>query len=251
MFLASSLLTKCSQNMLIGPLYMADKVQSLDSSLCDSFTPFSPIELPDYTPKLPLSSLPSPLHYRQYLDYVVVPNGMIQDRVQKMVDHLASEYSDKPVYFLCVLKGSAVFFGDILRLWFQKQEYLHLPTEYDYIRVKSYDGTSSTGKVQISGIHDIRALQDKHVVIVEDIIDTGLTMSSLVEFIKHKVSPASIRVVSLLEKRTGKPSLYKADMVGFSIPDLFVVGYGMDFNEAFRDLRHLAVINKAGYEKFK
>eukprot|EP01031_Cornospumella_fuschlensis_P033750 gene33750-40837_t len=199
---------------------MVDKVQLLDSSPCDSFTPFYPIELPDYTPKLPLSSLPSPLHYRHYLDYVVVPNG------------------------------SAVFFGDILRLWFQKQEYLHLPTEYDFIRVKSYDGTSSTGKVQISGIHDIRALQDKHVVIVEDIIDTGLTMSNLVHFMKQEVSPASIRVVSLLEKRTGKPSLYKADMVGFSIPDLFVVGYGMDFNEAFRDLRHIAVINKAGYAKF-
>lgn len=98
---------------------------------------------------------------------------------------------------------------------------------------------------------DMATLKGKHVLFVEDIIDTGLTMKTLIKYMNDTVEPASCRVASLVEKRTVRSTGFKADYVGFSIPDKFVVGYCLDFNEVFRDLSHLAVINNTGFEKYK
>jgi len=126
----------------------------------------------------------------------------------------------------------------------------YIPYTFDFIRVQSYEGTESTGKVQITGC-DVSKLTGKHVLFVEDIIDTGLTMTSLLKYLKDSVKPASVRVASLVEKRTHRSCGFKADYVGFSIPDAFVVGYCLDFNEVFRDLKHLAIINEDGFKHFK
>jgi len=104
--------------------------------------------------------------------------------------------------------------------------------------------------VQITGC-DISKLRGKHVMFVEDIIDTGLTMTKLFEYMKESVSPASLRVAALVEKRTDRSCGFKADYVGFSIPDKFVVGYCLDYNEAYRDFSHIGVINDHGIDKFR
>ncbi len=93
---------------------------------------------------------------------------------------------------------------------------IYLPITYDFVRVKSYSGDKSTGTVQITGVERLEKLEGRHVIVVEDIVDTGLTMSKLIPFLKETVKPASVRVVTLLEKRV--PSAFKADYVGFTIP---------------------------------
>eukprot|EP01039_Chlorochromonas_danica_P003108 gene3108-3404_t len=207
---------------------------------------------PDEPSRINLMDYPVAIHYQPYLDYILFPNQVIRSRVHEIANQLAIDYEGRPVHMLCVLKGGAVFFADLLARWMELQHEKILPMQYDYIRVKSYVGFNSTGDVRIEGMENLsQQLAGKDVVIVEDIIDTGLTMERLVNKLQREGQPASIRVVSLLEKRTGRPSRYLADYVGFSIPDLFLVGYGMDFNEAYRDMDLLAVINQAGYEKYK
>ena len=104
--------------------------------------------------------------------------------------------------------------------------------------------------MQITGC-DLTKLSGRHLLFVEDIIDTGLTMTKLLEYLRENVSPASARVASLVEKRTPRSCGFQADYVGFSIPDKFVVGYCLDYNEAYRDMMHIGVINQAGIEKFQ
>ena len=144
----------------------------------------------------------------------------------------------------------------------------------DFIRLKSYSGSDSTGNVQVIGLDSLDALTDRNVLIVEDIIDTGRTMKELLKLVADK-NPASmqwiskkvfiisknflifdfsvINVSSLLIKRTpkaidGRP---EPDICGFSIPDAFIVGYGIDFDNSFRDLNHIGVISDYGYKKYR
>lgn len=169
------------------------------------------------------------------------------DRVEKLAHDIRQAYDGQTVHLLCILKGGSAFFHDLverLRLFHQYNKLDYIPFTFDFIRVKSYKGTESTGQVQISGA-DMTKFEGKHLLLVEDIIDTGTTMSQLVPTLE-KYNPASLRVASLLEKRTSKSCGFKANFVGFSIPDAFVVGYCLDYNEVYRDLNHICVINQAG-----
>ena len=103
--------------------------------------------------------------------------------------------------------------------------------------------------MKISGI-DLKTLKGRDLIIVEDIIDTGITMKALIPHLQA-CEPRSVRVSSLLEKRTTRSNGFKGDYVGFSVPDAFVVGYNMDYNEAYRDMPHLCVVNDAGIEHFR
>lgn len=123
------------------------------------------------------------------------------------------------------------------------------PVRFDFVRLKSYEGTESTGHIRIIG-GDLEALRDRNVLIVEDIVDTGATMVKLLSELEQ-YSPASVKVASLLVKQTTRSNGYTPDFIGFSIDDAFVVGYGLDYNEHFRDLQHIAVISSAGIEKYK
>jgi hypoxanthine phosphoribosyltransferase len=118
----------------------------------------------------------------------------------------------------------------------------------EFIRISSYEGTSSTGNVKVGGGVDFANLTGKHVIIVEDIIDTGTTLSHLVPTLKDKAEPASVQVCTLLSKRLDEPAKYDAKYVGFSIPNHFIVGYGLDYNELYRDVRDIYVISKKGIE---
>jgi hypoxanthine phosphoribosyltransferase len=173
-------------------------------------------------------------------------HGMIVDRVEKLAFDITQDYKNETLHLLCVLKGGSSFFADLcsaIRKFHDYTRSAHIPFTYDFVKVKSYEGTSSTGSVEITGC-DVNKLANKHVILVEDIIDTGLTMCKLLEHLNTNVALSSLRVASLVEKRTSRSNGFKGDYVGFSIPDHFVVGYGLDYNQVYRDMLHIAVINE-------
>lgn len=194
-----------------------------------------------------------PVHYKGTLDCLLVPHGTIQSRIDKLAMDIIQDYKGQTIHLLCVLKGGSTFFHDLCKSITRFHECsgkTHIPYYFDFIRVSSYSGTSSTGEVRITGC-DLEKLKGKHVLFIEDIIDTGLTMTKIFEFMKAQIIPASVNVVSLCEKRTPHSCGFKAKYVGFSIPDKFIVGYCMDYNEVYRDLSHIAVIGTSGIELFK
>ena len=155
---------------------------------------------------------------------------------------------------MCILKGAYQFYNDLLdeiktlnQFHSHESETVHLSLHF--VRVKSYEGTESTGNVRISGI-DLQDLAGKKVLLVEDIIDSGLTMAALTQEIQAQAEPTSIEVVSLLLKRTERSNGFLPHYAGFSIPDKFIVGYALDLNENFRDLDHICIISEAGIAKF-
>ncbi|CAM9763778.1 unnamed protein product, partial [Phaeothamnion confervicola] len=123
----------------------------------------------------PSSRIQVPVHYKECLKCILLPHGIIQDKVEKLADDIATDYADKTVHLLCVLKGGSAFFHDLstaLRRAHLHRRLAYIPFTFDFIRAKSYDGTESTGSVEISGV-DLATLAGKHVLLVEDIIDTG------------------------------------------------------------------------------
>eukprot|EP01033_Poteriospumella_lacustris_P016907 gene16907-12100_t len=202
---------------------------------------------------IPLEHFYIPEHYRDTLSHVLMPHGAIMDRVEKLAYDISKDYKGHTIHMLCVLKGASTFFGDLtmaLRRFHDYARLNYIPYTFDFVRVKSYEGMESKGRVEIQGC-DVSGLAGKHVLFVEDIIDTGLTMSSLLAYLNEQIKPASVRVASLVEKRTHRSCGFKADYVGFSIPDVFVCGYCLDYNEVYRDMKHLVVLNKTGIDRFR
>jgi hypoxanthine phosphoribosyltransferase len=121
----------------------------------------------------------------------------------------------------------------------------------EFLRVSSYEGASTTGKIQLGGGLKVEELEGKDVILVEDIIDTGTTLSHLAPLLKEQTKPnpiKSLEVCSLLLKRLDEPAKYQAKYAGFSIPNHFIIGYGLDYNELYRDLKDIWVISKKGIE---
>ncbi|KAI8870499.1 hypoxanthine phosphoribosyltransferase [Ramicandelaber brevisporus] len=192
-----------------------------------------------------------PTHYEEDLESIIIPHGMIMDRIEKLAKLIVND-SKGPLTACCVLKGGHQFFADLVA----RMKKLHtkdgesVPLHLEFIKVKSYENDKSTGSVSISmPEEDLKELKGKHLLIVEDIIDTGATMVKLLEKLKQ-YQPASVRVVSLLLKKTPHSNGYIPDYVGFAIPDQFVVGYALDYNEVFRDLDPICIISKTGIEKY-
>uniref|UniRef100_A0AAV1VAH0 Hypoxanthine phosphoribosyltransferase n=1 Tax=Peronospora matthiolae TaxID=2874970 RepID=A0AAV1VAH0_9STRA len=192
-----------------------------------------------------------PQHYLDSVESVLIPRGLIEDRVEKLAQDIRYTYKGETVHLLCVLKGGSAFFHALvekLRLFHKYNQCDYVPFTFDFIKVKSYEGLKSSGDVQVSGA-DLAKFKGKHLLLVEDIIDTGKTMTKLVPLLSG-YEPTSVRVASLLEKRNPESCGFKADFVGFSIPDKFVIGYCLDYNETFRDLDHICVISEAGIAKY-
>ena len=118
----------------------------------------------------------------------------------------------------------------------------------EFMRASSYQGTSTTGKVELSGGLNVLDLKGKDVIIVEDIVDTGTTLSHLLPILQEQGSPRSLEVCSLLSKRLEQPAKVEAKYVGFSIPNHFIIGYGLDFNELYRDIKDIWVISQKGID---
>jgi hypoxanthine phosphoribosyltransferase len=175
------------------------------------------------------------------IEKVLISEEEIKAKVQEMGKILSKEYADKDPIFVGVLKGVVVFFADMMRA-------IDIPCQIDFMWISSYSGTNSTGKMEVK--RDVSAdIKGRHVVILEDIYDTG---NSLDFTYKHLLSkePASLKICTLLDK----PERRKAgitlvpDYVGFTIPNEFVVGYGLDFNEHYRNLPYVGVLKPEAYQ---
>ncbi len=161
--------------------------------------------------------------------------AQIRARTQELADLLNREYAGKELTVICTLKGSIVFFSDLVRL-------LTMPVNCEFLGVSSYGNqTRSTGEVKVT-LDLNEPLNGRHVVLVEDIVDTGLTLRFLIDTLKAK-KPASLKTVALLFKpaRLEAKGL-KIDHIGFEIPDKFVIGYGLDYAEKFRGLPYIGVL---------
>lgn len=160
----------------------------------------------------------------------------IDRRVRELADEISRDYAGCELIVVGVLKGAFVFMADLIRA-------LHIPCKVDFTQLASYgSGTVSSGQVVIK--KDIGlAITDRDVLIVEDIVDTGLTLSFLVETLKAR-GPRSLKVCVLLDKKTRRKVPFTADYAGFDIEDRFVIGYGLDFNEQGRDLPDVCIVKQ-------
>jgi len=163
---------------------------------------------------------------------VVITEEQISERIKEVGAKLTKEYDGKPLLLLSILKGSFVFMADLCRE-------IKLPCKIEFMCAKSYyEGTCSSGEVIITKDID-KDLSGYHVVIVEDIVDTGRTLVQILQILKER-NPLSLKVVSLLDKPSRRVVEYEADEVLFSIPDFFVIGYGLDCGEEYRNLPYIA-----------
>lgn len=167
---------------------------------------------------------------------VLISEEEIQAAVKKAGKEIDKLYDGKPILLVSILKGSFVFMADICRA-------VTVPCKVAFMCAKSYyEGTVSSGVVKITMDLDVD-IKDVHVVIIEDIVDTGRTLNDITKLLKSR-SPASITVVTLLDKPSRRLVDFKADIALFTIPDLFVIGYGLDYGEYFRNLPYIAEYNE-------
>jgi hypoxanthine phosphoribosyltransferase len=161
----------------------------------------------------------------------------IATRVRELGAQITRELAGEPIVLVCVLKGSFVFTADLMRT-------IDLPLRVDFLGVRSYgEDTESSGVVQIT--QDLsRPIDHEHVLLVEDIVDTGLTIAHLMDLLRTR-QPRSIRVCSLLHKPARARVQVKIDYLGFTIEDRFVVGYGLDFAERYRNLPFIGVVERS------
>ena len=172
---------------------------------------------------------------------VLLSEDQIRAKVAELGQRITADYAGSEVTLVSVLKGSLPFMADLMRQ-------IDLPLRIDLMEVSSYGGTAieSSGLVRI--LKDLSApIDDRHVLLVEDIIDTGLTLNYLLRYLRGK-NPRSIKVCSLLDKPARRLVEIPLDYVGFEIPDAFVVGYGLDYGEVYRNLRFVGVLRPDAYE---
>jgi len=167
---------------------------------------------------------------------VLIDEQKLQARIDEIAKQIGEEYKNKEIILICILKGSIFFTVDLAR---KIKEDIKL----EFIRVSSYyEGTESTGEIKMK--LDLKdSIQGKDVIVVEDIIDTGRTLSYLMEYLKMK-RPNSIKLCALLDKPERRIKKVKVDYTGFQIPDEFVVGYGLDCNEKYRNLPYIGYIEE-------
>ena len=167
---------------------------------------------------------------------IIFPYKVIQKRVKELADQISGDYTGRELIVIGILKGAFIFMADLVRA-------MSIPCRIDFVRVASYGaGSESSGKAVMT--KDIEtSINGRDILIVEDIIDTGLTLKYLVEWLKER-NPHSLKVCALLDKRKKRKVSFEADYVGFTIDDGFLVGYGLDFSERYRFLPEIYVIKQ-------
>ena len=170
--------------------------------------------------------------YEEGIKRIIISENEIKEQIAKTAQQINSEYQNKPLLLIGILKGSFIFMADFCRA-------LTIPCEAGFIRAQSYyDDTSSSGKVTIT-TELIPDISNYHVIITEDIIDTGRTLNETVKLLKAR-NPLSLKIITLLDKPQRRLVDLKADISLFTIPDYFVVGYGLDYSEKYRNLPYIA-----------
>lgn len=165
---------------------------------------------------------------------VLVPEEEVDKRIEELGRKISEDYAGRQVHLICVLKGGVFFMCELVKR-------ISVPVSMDFMSVGSYgDGTASSGVVKIAKDLD-ETLEGKDVLVVEDIIDSGRTLSYLLEVFKNR-GPKSLKLCTLLDKPERRVKDVKVDYVGFNIPDEFVVGYGLDYAQKYRNLPYIGVV---------
>lgn len=158
----------------------------------------------------------------------------LDKRIREMAAQISADYGDEPITLICILKGSIFFTCDLAKR-------ITNPVELDFMKVSSYgSGTTSSGRVKIEQDLD-ESIEGKNVLVVEDIIDSGRTLSYLFDILEKR-GPKSLKLCTLLDKPDRRVTDVKVDYVGFEIPDEFVVGYGLDYDQKYRDLPYIGYV---------
>lgn len=174
------------------------------------------------------------------IERVFFTEDQLAERVRELGRQISAEYKGRNPIFIGVLKGSFVFMADLMRA-------IDIYCDIDFMSVSSYgSGTKTTGAVKITKdlSHDI---EGRHVIIVEDILDSGLTLNYLRSYLEVR-QPASIKICTLMDKPARRQAPIHADYVGFECPDAFIVGYGLDFAERYRNLPYIGVLKPEIYQ---
>lgn len=177
------------------------------------------------------------------VERVLLDEERIRARVAEIAERIDNDYRDQPgkLVLLCVLKGSVVFMADLMKA-------VSVPVDIDFMKVSSYGaGTQTTGNIRILLDLHREDLADCNIIVVEDIIDSGRTLSHLVKYLTLK-GARSVRTCTLLDKPERREVDFTPDYSGFVIPDEFVVGYGLDYNESYRELPFVGVLSRSVYE---
>jgi len=171
---------------------------------------------------------------------VLVSEDQIQAKVRELGARISADYAGRQLTLVSVLKGSLPFMADLMRS-------ITVPVRIDLMEVSSYGGSSTESSGLVRILKDLSAsIADEEVLLVEDIIDTGLTLNYLVRYLRGK-NPASLRICTLLDKPARRLVEIQVDYTGFTIDDRFVVGYGLDFGEFYRNLRYVGVLRPEVY----
>ena len=176
---------------------------------------------------------------QEKIEEILIPENQIHKRVEQLGEQISRDYQGKELFCIGVLRGAIIFLADLAR-------YIKVPMVIDFISISSYGiSTESSGVVRILKDLD-ENIENKDVLIVEDIIDTGLTLDYLLRMLRSR-KPASLKVCTLLNKKERKKIDVPIDYCGFDIPDKFVVGYGLDYNGLYRNIPYILVLKSEYY----
>ena len=166
---------------------------------------------------------------------IMIPETELNSRIAAMADQISKDYAGKSVHFICILKGSIFFTCELAKR-------MSIPVTFDFMSVSSYGGnTRSSGVVRLLKDLD-EPIEGKEVIVIEDIVDSGRTLSYLLDNLSNR-HPASLKLCTLLDKPERRVADVKVDYTGFEIPDEFVVGFGLDFDQRYRQLPYIGVIS--------
>ena len=177
----------------------------------------------------------------QDVEHILYTEEELHHRIQDLGAQITADYAGKQPMLISVLRGSYIFMADLTRA-------IHLPLTVDFMAVSSYGaGTVSSGQVEIKkDLSD--SIEGRDLIIVEDILDSGNTLYYLMDVLRAR-RPASIRICTLMDKPDRRTKPITADYVGFTIPDAFIVGYGLDYDEKYRNLPYVGVLKPEVYTK--
>ncbi|OMJ67411.1 hypothetical protein SteCoe_35434 [Stentor coeruleus] len=195
---------------------------------------------------IPADLVSIPKRYKPFIDHVLVNHGLLQDRISKLAEDISILYDGQKVTMLVVLKGAFRFAKDLAEAIDRVQG--NIIYNLEFIRVKSYENDSQQ-TVRIESMEKI-ALENRNIIVIEDLVDSGTTLSGLkTEILSH--NPASLRICTLFYKRNPINTVIIPDVIGFSVPNDWIIGYCMDYNEVFRDLNHVSILNEEGKAHFR
>lgn len=178
---------------------------------------------------------------QQDIQEVLFSEADLNKRISELGEQITVDYEGKPLTVVGILKGSNIFTSDLVRK-------INLPIKMDFMAVSSYgNATESTGVVKILKDLD-RDIEGEHILIVEDIVDSGLTLKYLKEILFTR-NPASVKICTLLDKPARRKEDIRADYIGYEVPDEFIVGYGIDYAERYRNLPFVGILKREVYEK--